>query len=133
MQVHVDDILQVAANGFSAHEDPARRYSNGILGERRSHCIDVFAIVGLGETLLQIGILIVGALLTGSTAAPSDHHRCGKYDRTHHRNHPLSHGAEVRRLLHSIDPQHLVKPSLAVLFIECVDDDPHDPNPLSTQ
>ena len=29
-------------------------------------------------------------------------------------------------LLHDIQPQHLVQPSLAVLFIECVDDLPHD-------
>lgn len=29
-------------------------------------------------------------------------------------------------LLHSLQLQHLVQPSLAVLFIECVDDAPHD-------
>src|SRR3954468_9407266 len=36
------------------------------------------------------------------------------------------HSAGVRRLFYSIDPQHLVEASLAVLFIECVDDRPHD-------
>src|SRR3954451_13444782 len=45
VQVEVDDILQVTANGLSAHEHPARRYPNGLLGERCSHSIDVFAIV----------------------------------------------------------------------------------------
>ena len=32
-------------------------------------------------------------------------------------------------LFHGIQLQHLVQPSLAVLFIECVDDAPHDTNP----
>ena len=35
-------------------------------------------------------------------------------------------------LFHGVQFQHLVQPSLAVLFVECVDDLPHDTNPLST-
>ena len=38
-----------------------------------------------------------------------------------------------RPLLHSIQLQHLVNPSLAVFLIECVDDAPHDTNLLSTE
>lgn len=71
VQVKVEDILQVTANCFSAYEDPARRYSDGILGERCSHGIDVFAIVGVGKLLLQVGILILDNRLSDSTNAPT--------------------------------------------------------------
>nr|WP_244561213.1 hypothetical protein [Bradyrhizobium canariense] len=88
VQVQVDDVLQVTANRFSAHKHPAWRHPNGILGERCGHGIDVFAIVGLGEILLQVGILIVRSLLSDSANAPDHHQRSGKYDRTHHRRQP---------------------------------------------
>lgn len=38
-----------------------------------------------------------------------------------------------RDLPHCIQLQHFVEPSLAVLFIKCVDDAPHDRNPLPTR
>ena len=75
VQVKVEDILQVTANRFSAYEDPAWRYSDGVLGERCSHGIDVFAIVGVGKILLQVGILILDNRLSGSTNAPTINQR----------------------------------------------------------
>jgi hypothetical protein len=35
------------------------------------------------------------------------------------------------RSLHDSQPLHLVQPSLAIVFIDCVDDAPHGSNPLS--
>jgi len=44
----------------------------------------------------------------------------------------LKSASAASRSLHGNQLRHLVQPGLAVVFIDCVDDAPHDPNPLST-
>ena len=61
-----------------------------------------------------------------SSRGDREHHGANNhyYDRMHRHNSIFSN--RPVGLLHGIQLQHLVQPSLAVLFVKCVDDVPHD-------